>query len=281
MSDHSDDDYLTDVDGEDEEEEMPIQKKSTKPITPNSFGNTMLGQNIIGDDADNGDYEDSDEDEEDEFGKVTKSSASSSVKSAKGRKKRNKKVEEENESDFEQEPEVDADADIDVDIAEESDQDSDADNEDEDLNDQDYDEDEDDSDSVEGGEEDSEKYMHHFDKEITKEYILETHPECIPVNMDEVRAMLTVIRNEDGVPIDDFHKTVPIVTKFEKARIIGQRASQLNSGATPYIYVPDAIDGSTIAEIEFNMKKIPVIVKRPLPNGAFEYWRLKDLEILY
>jgi DNA-directed RNA polymerase subunit K/omega len=280
MSDHSDDEYLSDVDvdvEEEDEEEIPIQKKVTKPILPNSFGNTVIDQNIIGDE-DNEDYADSEGEEEFEIN-AGKSSKNSS-KSAKGRKRKTKKVEEENESDYDQE----IDADVDVEIVEESD-DSDEDpvgddaEEDDDLNDQDYNDE--DVDSGEGDDEDSEKYMHQFDKEITKEYILETHPECLPVNMTEVRSMLNVVRNSDGVPIDDFHKTVPIVTKFEKARIIGQRAAQLNSGATPYIHVPRAIDGSTIAEIEFNMKKIPVIIKRPLPNGAFEYWRLKDLEILY
>lgn len=274
----SDDEYLSDIGSEEEEEEDVITvQKNIKPILPNSFGNTVINQNIIGD-VDNEYESDNEEEDEDTAFDMTagKSKSSSSGKTGKGRKRKNKKIEEENNSDYE---------DMEVpDVVEESDNDSDSDNaEEEDLNDQDYDEEdeEDNEGSMEGEEDETEKYMHQFNKEINKEYILETHPECIPVNMTEVRAMLNVVRNEDGVPIDDFHKTVPIVTKFEKARIIGQRASQLNSGATPYIEVPGAIDGSTIAEVEFNMKRIPVIIKRPLPNGAFEYWRLKDLEILY
>jgi hypothetical protein len=31
---------------------------------------------------------------------------------------------------------------------------------------------------------------------------------------------------------------------------------------------------------EFEQKKIPMIIRRPLPNNASEYWRLQDLEIL-
>jgi hypothetical protein len=32
--------------------------------------------------------------------------------------------------------------------------------------------------------------------------------------------------------------------------------------------------------MEFEAKKIPFILARPLPNGSVEYWHLSDLEIL-
>lgn len=130
-------------------------------------------------------------------------------------------------------------------------------------------------------EDDNEKYNHYFNTQLTKDYIASVHPECVPVNMEEVNALLDVVRDENGIIVDDFHKTIPFITKYEKARIVGQRAAQLNAGATPYILLePNVIDGTVIAEMEFNEKKIPAIIKRPLPNGAFEYWRLRDLEIL-
>ena len=40
------------------------------------------------------------------------------------------------------------------------------------------------------------------------------------------------------------------------------------------------IDEYLIATKEFNEKKIPFIIKRPMPNGGCEYWRFEDLEIL-
>ena len=43
---------------------------------------------------------------------------------------------------------------------------------------------------------------------------------------------------------------------------------------------PSVIDGYLIALKEFEEKKIPFIVKRPMPNGGCEYWKLSDLEIL-
>jgi DNA-directed RNA polymerase subunit K/omega len=40
------------------------------------------------------------------------------------------------------------------------------------------------------------------------------------------------------------------------------------------------IDAYLIALKELEEKKIPFIIKRPLPNGVIEYWRISDLEIL-
>ena len=71
------------------------------------------------------------------------------------------------------------------------------------------------------------------------------------------------------------------MTKYEKARILGQRAKQIETGSRPYVKVPENIvDGYIIAELELKEKKIPFIIRRPIPGGAFEYWNLKDLEIV-
>ena len=43
---------------------------------------------------------------------------------------------------------------------------------------------------------------------------------------------------------------------------------------------PSVIDGYLIALKEFDEKKIPFIIKRPLPNGSCEYWKMSDLEVL-
>ena len=100
-------------------------------------------------------------------------------------------------------------------------------------------------------------------------------------NYDEVDVLSTVVRNENGQIIDPLHRTLPFITKYEKARILGERAKQLNSGAKAFVEVgPNVIDGYLIALKELELKKIPFILKRPLPNGGCEYWRIKDLEIL-
>jgi len=74
---------------------------------------------------------------------------------------------------------------------------------------------------------------------------------------------------------------LPFITKYEKTRILGERATQINAGAKPLIEISsDIIDGYLIALKEFDEKKIPFILKRPLPNGGVEYWKLEDLEII-
>ena len=111
--------------------------------------------------------------------------------------------------------------------------------------------------------------------------ISEFHPELNTHSMEEVEASCTVIRDDRGVIIDPLHRTIPFVTRYEKARAIGERAKQINSGAKPFVEIDQSmIDGYLIALKEFEEKKIPFIIRRPLPNGTSEYWRLEDLEIL-
>jgi DNA-directed RNA polymerase subunit K/omega len=124
-----------------------------------------------------------------------------------------------------------------------------------------------------------ENYLQKFDSELNKNYITEFHPECLNHNYDEVLKLSTVVRNESNIIVDPLHKTLPYLTKYEKARILGQRAKQIETGAKPLVKVPDNIvDSYVIAELELREKKIPFIIKRPIPNGAFEYWHIRDLE---
>ena len=122
-------------------------------------------------------------------------------------------------------------------------------------------------------------YLQKFDSEITKNYINEYHPECLHHNYDEIAHMSLVTRDNHNIIIDDFHKTIPTLTKYEKARILGQRASQIESGAKPLVSVPEHIvEGYLIAELELKQKRIPFIIRRPIPGGGCEYWNIKDLE---
>ena len=130
-------------------------------------------------------------------------------------------------------------------------------------------------------EDEDEEYLQKFDKEIKENYILDQHPECLINNYDEIYNLAKVQRNKDNIIVDDLHKTIPILTKYEKTRILGQRTKQLNNGARPMIKLTtNIIDGYLIALKELEEKKIPVIIRRPLPNNTSEYWHLKDLEII-
>jgi len=124
-------------------------------------------------------------------------------------------------------------------------------------------------------------YLQKFDNDTTNSYIKEFHPECLQHNYDEVAKFTAVIRDSNNIIIDPLHRTLPYLTKYEKARILGQRAKQIECGAKPLVKVPEnIIDGYIIAELELQQKRIPFIIRRPIPGGAFEYWNLKDLEII-
>ena len=128
---------------------------------------------------------------------------------------------------------------------------------------------------------DDETYLQRFNSEINKNYITNYHPECLNHNYDEISALSKVTRDEFNIIIDPLHKTVPYLTKYEKARILGQRAKQIECGSKPFVKVPEnIIESHIIAELELQEKKIPFIIRRPLPNGGSEYWNLKDLEII-
>jgi DNA-directed RNA polymerase subunit K/omega len=147
------------------------------------------------------------------------------------------------------------------------------------LADDDEDEDEDEDDDED--DEEDEDYLQKFDREIVTNYLEMFHPESKVHNYDEIKLLSNITRNEKGQIVDKLHRTIPILTKFEKTRIIGLRAKQIDEGAVPFIKVPNnVIDGYTIALQELEQKVIPFIIRRPLPNGGSEYWKVSDLEIV-
>lgn len=139
------------------------------------------------------------------------------------------------------------------------------------------DEDEDDDDD----DDENEEYLQKFNENMRENYLINFHPESLTHNYDEIMSLSAVTRNNAGIVVDELHRTVPFMTKYEKTRILGQRAKQLNEGAMPMVPVePTVIDGYLIAQRELEQKRIPFIIRRPLPNGGSEYWKIQDLEIL-
>ena len=130
-------------------------------------------------------------------------------------------------------------------------------------------------------EEYNDNYLEKFDSELVKNYINDFHPECLSHNYDEISKLSVVVRNSDGIIIDPLHRTIPYLTKYERARILGQRSKQIETGSRPFVKVPENIvDGYIIAELELKEKKLPFIIKRPIPGGGCEYWNLNDLEVI-
>lgn len=74
-------------------------------------------------------------------------------------------------------------------------------------------------------------------------------------------------------------KTIPILSKYERTRVVGERAIQISMGAPPLVEVGNLENPVDIAEKELREKKIPYIIKRVLPNGLIELWSVDELRI--
>jgi DNA-directed RNA polymerase I, II, and III subunit RPABC2 len=138
-----------------------------------------------------------------------------------------------------------------------------------------------DAESIDYGEE---EYFKKTDATMRSQFVATHHPEIQMPSYDEIRVLCEVKRNEKGLVDDPRHRTEPFVRKYERARIIGERAVQLANGAEPLI----PMEGDTarflseieIASREFEQKLLPFIIFRPLPHGGGEFWKLSDLETL-
>ena len=137
----------------------------------------------------------------------------------------------------------------------------------------------DDDSEEEEDEEVDENYLQKFNDNINTKTLENIHPEIKSVNYEEMIALARVVRDKNGRIVDPLHRSVPFLTKYERARIIGARAEQLDAGGEAYIPLDETIvNGKTIAWMEFEAKKIPFIISRPFPNGNTEYWHVSDLE---
>ena len=78
-------------------------------------------------------------------------------------------------------------------------------------------------------------------------------------------------------PINE-RETSRFLTKFERAKILGERAIQISNGAKVMVKVDKGVwDPMIIAEKELREKKIEYIVRRYLPDGRYEDWDLNEL----
>ena len=140
------------------------------------------------------------------------------------------------------------------------------------------------TDEDEDEDEDDEEYnenLRKLENDINKDYLYSYHPETKHINYKELLTLSNVTRNKKGIIIDPLHQTIPLLTRYEKAKILGLRAKQINHGAKPFVELTkDIIDGHTIAFMELTQNKIPFIIRRPMPNGGSEYWKISDLKNL-
>ena len=93
-----------------------------------------------------------------------------------------------------------------------------------------------------------------------------------------------IVFDDDGLEIiseiisADKRRTKPILFKYERVRLLGDRAQQLTLGAKPMIKNVEGLTPKEIAELEIEQNVIPLIIQRPLPNGKKERWYIKELK---
>ncbi|OJJ47841.1 hypothetical protein ASPZODRAFT_131433 [Penicilliopsis zonata CBS 506.65] len=84
------------------------------------------------------------------------------------------------------------------------------------------------------------------------------------------------LSREKKVP-NDQRTTTPYMTKYERARVLGTRALQISMNAPVLVDLEGETDPLQIAMKELNQKKIPLIVRRYLPDGWYEDWTCEEL----
>jgi DNA-directed RNA polymerase I, II, and III subunit RPABC2 len=109
--------------------------------------------------------------------------------------------------------------------------------------------------------------------------LLKHHPECHVEYIENIAPRLSLVASPP-LDKDPNHRSAPFLTQYEKTKILGMRANQLSQSARPYITVPEYVtDVWEIARMELAQRRLPFIVRRPMPDGTHEYWRLADLII--
>lgn len=71
--------------------------------------------------------------------------------------------------------------------------------------------------------------------------------------------------------------TTKYLTKYERARVLGTRALQISMNAPVMVDLDGETDPLRIAEKELREKKIPIIIRRYLPDGSYEDWKVDEL----
>jgi len=113
-------------------------------------------------------------------------------------------------------------------------------------------------------------------------------------DLDDQDGMDDLEQNEDGENIDLVNAgdgaaaagvaaskriTTPYMTKYEKARILGTRALQIAMCAPVMVELEGETDPLQIAMKELKLRKIPIIIRRYLPDGSYEDWSIDELII--
>lgn len=99
-----------------------------------------------------------------------------------------------------------------------------------------------------------------------------------PTEVLEIKEIVeeTIKKKNKKIP-NSQRTTRPFLSKYERCRVLGIRAKQIDLGCPIYTDAKNLIESYDIAEKELNERKLPFILRRYLPNGNYEDWELSEL----
>jgi len=108
----------------------------------------------------------------------------------------------------------------------------------------------------------------------------------IPEDEDQIDVNMEEIEPEGGIAILSMEgketkekRTTRFMTKYERARLLGTRALQISMNAPIMVELEGETDPLQIALKELRERKIPLIIRRYLPDHSYEDWSVDELEI--
>lgn len=102
--------------------------------------------------------------------------------------------------------------------------------------------------------------------------------EDVDDNQDEAETEI-LPATEDSQQRQKKRTTTPYLTKYERARVLGTRALQISMNAPVMVELDGETDPLHIAMKELKARKIPILIRRYLPDGSFEDWAIEELII--
>jgi DNA-directed RNA polymerases I, II, and III subunit RPABC2 len=96
----------------------------------------------------------------------------------------------------------------------------------------------------------------------------------------EGQETVEIINDNASQPIDKSKRiTTRYMTKYERARVLGTRALQISMNAPVMVDIAGETDPLKIAMKELRERKIPMIIRRYLPDNSYEDWNIDELII--
>lgn len=102
------------------------------------------------------------------------------------------------------------------------------------------------------------------------------------MNQDEDEENFEIIapgQAGSGIPKEK-RITTQYMTKYERARVLGTRALQIAMCAPIMVELEGETDPLMIAMKELKQRKIPIIIRRYLPDHSYEDWSIDELIIM-